>query len=116
MRVSLTSNDNLVTTDENGENRIQQVDRDGKYTFSPIARINLSLPDEELRILGNPVTNGTLVIQLSTPQTVRLLNTQGNIVVQQELKAGLNKVGVSHLPKGIYFLSAGRNSRQISVL
>ncbi|MEY2698828.1 MAG: gyrase subunit, partial [Actinomycetota bacterium] len=26
MCVSLTSNDNIVTTDENGENRIQQVD------------------------------------------------------------------------------------------
>ena len=96
--------------------RIQQVDRDGKYSFSPIARIKMHLPDEELRILGNPVSNGTLVIQLSATQSVRLLNTNGVIVLNQPLKAGLNTLDISHLPKGIYFLSAGRNSRQISIL
>ena len=96
--------------------RIQQIDREGKYSFSPIARIKMHLPDEELRILGNPVSNGTLVLQLSAPQTLRILNSNGVSILNQPLKAGLNNVDVSHLPKGIYFLSAGRNSRQISVL
>ncbi len=60
-------------------------------------------------VYPNP-TNSMLNIEVKETTNIRIINVLGATVVTQKLNAGINKLNVSELTKGIYFISNDKRS------
>lgn len=76
------------------------------YDFLSNERISVGLDEVQeniVRVFPNPATDCVNLI-VDKPMTVQILSMQGVEVKSIDLKKGVNRVDVSSLPKGIYFL------------
>ena len=105
----------LHTTPEVGNNfyRLNQIDIDGKSTYSNVVSILSTIPNTAVKILSNPIQNGLLQVQVGQAQSIVLQNAVGQIMVQKTLSQGLNNINVGNLPKGIYFVKIGNTVKKI---
>jgi hypothetical protein len=94
--------------------RIKQRDNDGKYSYSEIATIRVN-KNQLLNVLGNPVTNGVLHIQInqSTPQLVSLFSSEGKLLWTRQLVPGKHSINVAQMPRGTYLLRYGSYSEAL---
>ena len=83
--------------------RLKMLDKDGRFTYSPVIKIVCSGISNELTILPNPVRN-ILVIESARYRELRLLNLQGQQLKSVILKEGRNEIDLSHFPDGLYIL------------
>ncbi len=60
---------------------------------------------EAINIYPNPVVNGQMMIHVTLPGIVRIFDHKGSLVIQQFLNKGYNKLNVSNLLKGTYWLT-----------
>ncbi|MEO5892083.1 MAG: hypothetical protein ABIQ31_17680 [Ferruginibacter sp.] len=93
--------------------RIRNVDIDGRMGYSKIVKVNMSSLAGSLAIYPNPVTGGTINLQLTNmargKYNIRLVNALGQLVLVKEFNhAGATAVEKIMLPnklaKGIYNL------------
>jgi len=91
--------------------RLLQRDLDGKSAFSAVKTVTLGGTVNGLRILGNPVTNGVLQLELGTPATISIFNMQGLQLLQQKLGAGKQNIPLSKFAKGSYTLKSGTETK-----
>jgi hypothetical protein len=84
--------------------RIQQRDRDGKYSFSKVVTVAVNANTAALRVFPNPVVNGELNIYLPGASGIYLYSNDGRLVLYKKGNAGINKLAISNLSKGVYQL------------
>lgn len=77
--------------------------------------INLSNPAESPmpEVIGNPVTNGILSIQGISNSNYLLYSNAGSVVQTGRLDNGLNKINVSALSRGIYYIQFHTNNQLV---
>ncbi|HWJ29827.1 MAG TPA: T9SS type A sorting domain-containing protein, partial [Flavisolibacter sp.] len=94
--------------------RIMQTDADGKITYSKIIMIVYGDPSL-ITILGNPVDNGQLIVQVNQTTSLKLFSADGKLVKMQQASNGTQSIDVRGLPKGMYTLLAGSTAKRIII-
>lgn len=92
--------------------RLKITDIDGRFTYSPIVKVNLASPIASLEAYPNPVA-AFLHLRVRAEKAQRVIatitNTNGATVVQQpiSLSSGLSypEINVSRLATGLYYLT-----------
>lgn len=107
----------IHTTPAVGQNlyRIDQRDIDDKKSYSKTITINCKSKNEYLRLYSNPVTNMELCFTLSNSGTVRLYNETGTLIIEKACLTGDNKLAVSNIPKGVYFLKVNNTVQEFII-
>jgi hypothetical protein len=95
--------------------RIMQRDVDDKASYSKIVSVNFDNLPASLTIFPNPVTGGQLNIRLTLASTVRIYNSSGALVVEQQLGAGDHSLGTGRLAKGLYSIVANGQTRSFVI-
>lgn len=94
----------------NGMNyyRIRQYDNDGKYSYSKIVSVIISVETKPFKLIANPVVNNTLQLEInsSSNQIITLISNDGKIVWRKEFIQGTHSVNLNSLSKGVYFLKS----------
>ena len=121
--VSVNKN-NYNTVDENpnkGDNfyRIKAISKDGKITYSSVAKVVFWANDIDIKINPNPVKNilnATIENTKAEKIFVQIADMQGNILQQKELllQVGNNKfsISTSNLKAGTYSLIINGSKKQ----
>ena len=102
--------------------RIQQVDRDGKNSWSKVIRLELSgeiEPQERLKIYPNPYRSGRLTLQLpkgieKDQAEIILVSASGMTYFSGRLLEFVDKLALEELPPGIYFLQVSHGKRNFT--
>jgi hypothetical protein len=84
--------------------RLLQRDIDGNYRYSNVQTIRLAANTERLLILGNPVTNGVLEVNVRENTNISLKSMNGGVLLRQRLLPGKNQIDIHHLAAGTYVL------------
>lgn len=97
--------------------RIRQNDNDGRYSYSKIERVNISIETKPFKLVANPVVNKTLQLEInsSSSQTITLISNDGKIFWRKGFSPGFHSVNVSALSKGAYFLKGKNYSEKFLV-
>lgn len=95
--------------------RIQQVDKDGKYTTSTVVVVPLSSL-LKLRAFPNPATTQLTVSGLSGKTTLQLYNYTGALVSSSVTQNSSVTLAVKQFPAGTYLLKASADGKQISAV
>ena len=99
--------------------RLRQTDLDGRYTYSTVVKVQLSMADiNELAIYPNPVTN-TLQVQVTVSAGESLVwqvrDGTGKVLEQETGRWHTGNqsiaIDVANLPKGMYYLVVREGSR-----
>jgi hypothetical protein len=93
--------------------RLKQVDYDGNFEYSNILNIEYRTRNIEYRIFPNPVKD-VLTIEINTPTTIQIVNTYGQVLLEQHI-SNTEKLNVSHLSNGIYFVKVGQQTYKFTV-
>lgn len=95
---------------------IRQVDKDGKFKYSPVRSLNFGGQLQALRIYPNPAGSGFAVEGLKGVVTIRLINTMGQIVSTTTTTGEAVKyINLSGIAKGVYSIQITNNEGVISV-
>ena len=84
--------------------RIKQTDVDSRFSYSPIRMLSFTKTLQPFTILGNPVTNGVLAIQVNMATTLAFYTADGKLLWQEQVNAGTKTIDVSRYAKGTYLL------------
>lgn len=93
--------------------RLLQRDLDGRSSFSKI--ITLHTAAATVHILGNPVTDDKLRLQLSKSAVISLYTVEGRMLKQVTLGEGLREIQVGHFARGVYLLKTGTETMRFAV-
>jgi hypothetical protein len=95
--------------------RIRQMDIDGNYTYSEIRSITVNNNDQPFKVLGNPLVNGELRVQISQPdnQQLKLFTSDGRLIWAKQFAVGIYSINVNQLLKGTYILQSDNYSERI---
>jgi hypothetical protein len=106
----------IHTQPSSGNNyyRIMQTDADGKITYSKIIMIVFG-DVASVTVLGNPVGNGQLTLQVNQTTSLKLFSADGKLVKMQQASNGTQTMDVRGLAKGMYTLLAGTNAKRIII-
>lgn len=99
-----------------GYYRLRMVDKDGSADYSRIIAVSADNPDPAFRLIGNPVTDQRILVQLHNipVSAIQLLNNQGqsipcaSTVIDPEL-VRLQPLQV--LPPGVYILRSRQSTK-----
>lgn len=98
--------------------RLRQVDTDGRSHYSPVVVVQQAVREKaELALYPNPAS-ATLVVACPAETQLSLLNYQGQLLRHVRLAAGQQKLDISQLAAGIYYLRdtvTGQSLRFIKV-
>lgn len=95
--------------------RLLQQDIDGQGRYSKVIRMDLQEAGNRLAVYPNPVTSGTVTLQLEVPAIVQVYNSQGLLVLRKSLPGGVNFLALGQLPKGLYTIKANNKSTLLVV-
>lgn len=98
--------------------RIKSLDKDGKTSYTDIKTVEYKSDKSlEIKAFPNPTKDVLNVLVEESNSSIRLINAEGKLVLQQnKLNVGNTQIRVSHLPKGIYTLSLTNSSNIKSTL
>ena len=85
--------------------RIKQVNRDGKFSYSPVRTIRYGTI-AGISVSPNPASNIINVNSSEQNMTVSLVDAAGRRLITQKLTSKNGQVDISKLPKGIYTVVA----------
>ena len=98
--------DDVIDNAEKVYYRLQQVDIDGKHTYSKIVVVNIWQSKNAINVYPNPVQDH-FTIKLPagiTQATVILYNNNGAALITQKINTA-KQFDVKHLPNGVYYIS-----------
>jgi hypothetical protein len=97
--------------------RIRQNDWDGKYGYSEIRTVKMNDVVRSFEVIGNPVINKSLRIQITAAirQSVTLSSGDGKLLWKKDLSPGIHAINLPNLAKGIYILSNGSYGEKLVV-
>lgn len=106
-----------MPTGENILYKIQQVDKDGKTTFSPVKTVKF-VSRFPFKIFPNPITNQirlTGVGEVNGIAIIELIDNNGRKLLQQKMAFnGKANIPVAHIASGSYILKVSINNRQFT--
>jgi hypothetical protein len=85
--------------------RLIQQDMDGRSVYSKVVSVWIDKGPTKLVASPNPVTNGTIQLEISEPMDLRLFNSSGKLVRQKWFGSGIQTWHLSDLPGGMYYLN-----------
>jgi hypothetical protein len=114
---SISNYSYVHTTPVTGINyyRILQTEINNRNSYSIIRTLKFTNDDEPFIIIGNPVTNGILTIQVNTPTGLAFYTADGKLLWQEQVSAGTKFIDVSRFAKGTYFLKANNASQKVVI-
>lgn len=101
---SYTFDDNSPGTQLVVYYRLKQFDLDGSYTYLPVIQLTRSELPSRVSFFPNPVKEFAF-IQTSRPGQLMLRNLQGQVMMEQAVHAGENRIDLSDLDMGVYLLT-----------
>jgi len=95
--------------------RIEQTDADGRKSYSDIRSLIFDESSNSFKVLVNPVKDGKLSVQFKEVAAIKIVNTNGQVMINQMLNAGAQTIDVSRLASGLYFLQSGTTVKKFIV-
>lgn len=100
--------DNYSTKDLSpfaGDNyyRLKMVDRDGKFSYSPIERVNFGKP-VSVTVQPNPASDRLTLQGLSGYETIQVMDMDGQLLMKVRVSGGSLQLDIHSLVKGAYTL------------
>lgn len=95
--------------------RILQTDMDNRSSYSVIKPLKFTKTAEDFFLLGNPVTNNMLAVQVNAPISLALYTADGKLMWQQQVNAGTKTIDVSRYAKGTYLLKSTTNTQKVVI-
>ena len=95
--------------------RILQADMDNRNSYSAIRTLKFTKTDEPFTIIGNPVTNDVLTVQVNASINLVLYTADGKLLWQQQVNAGTKTIDVSRYAKGTYFLKTNTTTQKVVI-
>ncbi len=97
--------DNQIATGINYY-RIKTIDKDAKFSLSPVRSINNINNDFTISMLPNPVSKGVVYINTSVNcQRIEVRDATGRLIKTTIAKGTQNQLPVQQLSKGMYFVT-----------
>lgn len=115
---NITSNYSYIHTNPvTGINyyRILQTDLDNRSSYSAIRTLQFTKTDESFTIIGNPVTNNVLTVQVNEAITLALYTADGKLLLQENVNAGTKTIDVSRYAKGTYLLKTNSTTLKVVI-
>lgn len=100
----------LRYSDDNGETWGRGI---WDFNISTVAGITESKPQEFFSFYPNPVTDGTLTINVKSNSTLTIFDLNGRVVASDNLASGTNTKNLSHLLKGTYVIAVKDNTDEM---
>jgi hypothetical protein len=95
--------------------RILQTDMDNRNSYSAIRTLKFTKTDEPFTIIGNPVTNDVLTVQVNVSINLSLYTADGKLLWQEQVSAGTKTIDVSRYAKGNYLLKANNTAQKVVI-
>lgn len=92
--------------------RLKQFDLDGSFTYLPTIQLTRSELPSSVRFYPNPV-HETAFIQTARAGHLLIRNLQGQVLLEQPISAGENRIDLSDLQMGIYLLTLQEGDKVI---
>jgi hypothetical protein len=91
--------------------RIKTMDKDDKFTLSPVRSLSNVDNDFTISLLPNPVTKGVVYINTSVNcNRLELRDATGRLINTVNVKGTQNTLPVQQLNKGLYFITVVTDS------
>ena len=113
-----TTNYNFVHTNPvKGLNyyRIKQTDVDSRYSYSLVRMLSFTKALQPLTILGNPVNNDVLTLEINMATSLAFYTADGKLLWREQVNAGTKTINVSRYAKGIYWLKTITTTQKIVI-
>lgn len=95
--------------------RIKQTDVDSRYSYSPIRMLSFTRALQPFIILGNPVTNNVLTLQVNMATSLAFYTADGKLLWQEQVNAGTKTIDVSRYAKGTYLLKTITTTQKVVI-
>jgi len=95
--------------------RIKQTDVDRRYSYSPVKMLSFTSTLQPFTILGNPVANDVLTIQVNKAASLAFYSANGNLLWQEQVNAGTKSIDVSRYAKGTYLLQSNNTTQRVVI-
>ncbi|HEY6062086.1 MAG TPA: T9SS type A sorting domain-containing protein [Chitinophagaceae bacterium] len=95
--------------------RILQTDLDNRNSYSIIRTLKFTISDEPFIIIGNPVTNNVLTVQVNTVTILAFYTADGKLLWREPVNAGTKNIDVSRYARGAYLLKANTTTQKIVI-
>ncbi len=95
--------------------RILQTDMDNRSSYSAVRTLKFTTAAEDFVIIGNPVTNNVLTVQVNAPINLALYTAEGKLLWQQQTNAGTKTIDVSRYAKGTYLLKTNTTTKKLVI-
>ncbi|MEO6720398.1 MAG: CHRD domain-containing protein [Ferruginibacter sp.] len=99
--------------------RLKMIDKDGKYDYSKVVRINNLQSGAGLKLLSNPVSNGDLRFLITgiagdRKAAVSIIDFSGKIISQKIVSSmATNSINIKRLPAGMYKIVVRVDDKQL---
>lgn len=93
--------------------RIKQLELNGSANYSTVKKLNLSSSAEQLKVWPNPAT---ALLQINTGDKAgkaNIVDASGRIVKIISLSAGINRIPVNDLNRGLYMVAFNTNQGEV---
>ena len=95
--------------------RIKQTDVDSRYSYSPVRMLSYTRALQPLIILGNPITNDVLTLQVNTATSLAFYTADGKLLWREQVNAGTKTIDVSRYAKGTYLLKTISTTQKVVI-
>lgn len=95
-----------------GNYRLLMLGTDGSSTYSNIISVQSCL-NTTIALYPNPVTDYINISGLKAGQSIRVINTAGQIVIIKIVTRSKEMINLSHLPHGVYNIAVDNSTHQI---
>jgi hypothetical protein len=95
--------------------RIKQTDVDSRYSYSPVRILSFTRALQPFTILGNPVTNNVLTLQVNMATSLAFYTADGKLLWREQVNAGTKIIDVSRYAKGTYLLKTITTTQKVVI-
>jgi hypothetical protein len=92
--------------------RIKQVDKDGKFSYSPLRLVKFASANI-ITVTPNPATNFVKIYSNQSGLQVHLLDQNGKRLMSQVLSSGNGEFNIRNLPAGVYIIVAENKGERV---
>lgn len=96
--------------------QIIQTDYDNSKSNSAVEAVNTMMKREHAILIGNPVMDKVLKVQLDERSQLALYSMEGKEIWQKQFDKGVQTMDVNDLQKGIYFLKTQNQTLRLLIL
>ena len=95
--------------------RIKQTDVDSRFSYSPIRMLSFTRTLQPITIMGNPVANNVLTLQVNMATSLAFYTADGKLLWQEQVKADTKTIDVSRYAKGTYLLKTISTTQKVVI-